>query len=380
MLDAKRIQSLPQIPPPVLTLYLDTNPANPRNQGHPSGARIWLKSRAKVLLERAPQAERKLFRGQVERVESHLRNRASRERGVVLLAGPRTWEFVQLQVDVEDELHWGRPSLTQLLWLLDEHQPCGVVLVDRSGARFFRHWLGELEEQEAAAFRVDTSKWRRKDLKPPSHPGIQKTRGSQRDVFEQRVEAQYAKFYRETAGRIVEWAGREKLAPVFVAGPNEVVEPVWAELPRAFAEGAALVKGDFGKLSLADLQARLEPEIAKWKRAHELEVVTKLLANPNGTRAVVGLDEALRKVQEGAARALVVARGLGGKLRQCAKCGWVDRSADRTCPACGGERRVVALRAIVPELARRFNVPVEVVAGDAAQRLREAGGIGVWLR
>jgi peptide subunit release factor 1 (eRF1) len=77
---------------------------------------------------------------------------------------------------------------------------------------------------------------------------------------------------------------------------------------------------------------------------------------------------------------LVVVRGLGGKLRQCSKCGWVDRAADRVCANCGAERKLVALRAVVPELARRYGVPVEVVAGEAARKLQEVGGIGAYLR
>ena len=206
MLDAKQIHSLPRISPPVLTAYLDTNPANARNQGHPPGYLIYLKSRGQIIGRRAPAEEQKLLREQLKRVEEFLRHRPPRSRGKLIIAGPKAWEVLPLQVEVEDELHWGRPSLTQLLWLLDEHQACGVMLVDRSGARFFRFWMGEAEERESARFKVDTSQWRRKDLLPPAHPGSQKTRGAQRDVFEQRVEAQYAKFYRDAAERARQWA------------------------------------------------------------------------------------------------------------------------------------------------------------------------------
>ncbi len=380
MLDAKLIHSLPQLPPPVLTAYLDTNPANSRNQGHPPGYLIWLKSRAKVIGSRAPQTEQKLFRQQCARVEDYLRNRPPHERGVVLFAGPNTWELLPLRVEVEDELHWGPPSLTQLLWLLDEHRPCGVVLADRSGTRFFRLWLGEVVEQKQESFELDTSEWRKKDLMPSSHPGVLKSRGSQRDVFEHRVEAQYAHFYREAAERIRQWAEREKLNPVFLTGPNEVVEPLWTELPKTLRERAALVKGVPGHLTPAELQERLKPEVERWEREHELGVVNHMLATSNGTRAVVGMDETLARLQQGSARELVVVRGLGGKLRQCVKCGWVDRSADRVCATCGGERRTVALRAVIPELARRYAVPIEVVAGEAGRKLREAGGMGAWLR
>lgn len=380
MLDANLIHSLPQLPTPILTAYLETNPADPRNQRHPSGYVIWLKSRGQVIGGRAPAAEQKIFREQLARVEGHLRNHPPRERGLMIFAGSGHWHLLPLHVEVENELHWGRPSLTQLLWLLDEHQPCGVVHVDRSGARFFRFWLGEIEEQAREAFRIDTSQWKRKEISPPSHPGTQKTRGPMRDVFEQRVEAQYARFFRDAAARIHDWTRREKLNPVFVAGPNESVEPVWAELPKPFREQAALVKSFPGKITPAELQARIAPEFTRWKRAHELAIVDDMLASANGRRAVVGMDETLARLQQGGARELVVVRGLGGKLRQCVRCLWSDRSADPACSACGGERRTIALRAALPELARRFGVPVEVVAGKAGEKLRAVGGLAAWLR
>jgi len=128
------------------------------------------------------------------------------------------------------------------------------------------------------------------------------------------------------------------------------------------------------------LQQRLEPEVARRRREAELQRVEQMLEAREAARAVVGIDEALAQLQQGGARALVVVRGLGGKLRQCPRCGWVDRAADRVCAACGGERRVVALRAVLPELARRYGVPVEVVAGEAGRKLREAGALGAFLR
>lgn len=380
MLDTGLIHSLPQLAPPVLTVYLDTNPAKARNQGHPPGYRIWLKSRAQVLQKRIPRGEWKHFRAAVKRVEDRLASAPPREKGLVVFAGPHAWQWIPLQVEVEDELHWGRPSLVQMLWLLDEHQPAGAVVVDRSGARFFRFWLGAVEEQKKAAFKIDISQWRKKHMLPPSNPRMHKTRGAQRDTFNQRVEAHYEKLYRDAAERIRAWAEAEKLAPLFVVGPNEVAEPVWQELPPPVRSRAALIKNDHMNLTAAAVRERLEPEIARWKREHELAEVTRLLESPNGTRAVTGIDETLRRVQQGEARAILVTRGLGGRLRMCASCGWVDRSADRICPACGGDRRAVAFRAALPELARRYGTPVEVVAGEAGKKLREAGGLAAWLR
>ncbi len=380
MLDARVLSLLPKIPPPILTVYLDTNPANPRNQRWPSGARIWLKAQSQIIRANMARKEEKVFRKQVERVERFLAKRPKRERGIAIYAGPQAWHVLRLQVPVDDELYWGRASLKQLLWLLDEHQPCGVAVVDRSGARFYRFWMGEVEELKAARFQVDTSQWRQKRLIRPGRPGKQKMLGSQRDAFEQRLATQYARMFRETATRTERWARKEEFDTVFVAGSDEAVEQVWNELPQDFRARAAPVKGDYARLSAAALQERIAPEIAKWKRARETAQVKEVLASRDRARSVRGVDDTLRALQNGRVQTLIVARGVRGRLRQCNGCGWADRSADRVCPHCGGERRTVTLHEIIPELARRFGTPVEVVAGPAAAKLKKVGSLAAWLR
>jgi hypothetical protein len=72
MLDATLISSLPKLEPPILTAYLDTNPASPSNQGQPSGARIWLKSQAKALQANLPRPEQMVVRKQLEPVDRFL--------------------------------------------------------------------------------------------------------------------------------------------------------------------------------------------------------------------------------------------------------------------------------------------------------------------
>jgi len=93
--------------------------------------------------------------------------------------------------------------------------------------------MGEMAEEHDETVKIDTAEWRRKDLMPPSQPGVEKIRGSHRDAFEHRVEAQYVRFYAREAEHIREWAERKSLNPVFLAGPAELVELVWAELPKA---------------------------------------------------------------------------------------------------------------------------------------------------
>jgi Bacterial archaeo-eukaryotic release factor family 10 len=380
MLDTKLLESLPQIPPPVLTAYIETNPADSRNLRHPPGYLIWLKSQAKDIEGELPEGERKAFREQVQRLEEHLTQYPPRARSIVIFAGPEIWHAISLHVEAEDELFWGLPSLSQMLWLMDEHRLCGVVLADRSGAQFFHYWMGEITKDHEARINIDTFEWRRKDLKPPSQPDIEVIRGTHRDAFERRVEAQYASFYSKEAEHIRIWADARKLNAIFLMGPPKLVELVWDKLPKGLQSRTLLIHEDVEHLSRAEIQARIESEVHKWEHDYEKNLVDQLFDGSDGARAIFGVDETLLRLQEGLVRSAVAVSGLEGRVRQCTKCGWTDRTVDLTCPICGGPRLLTDLRAILPPLVRRYKVPLEVIAEDVAERLSKAGGIGAVLK
>jgi peptide subunit release factor 1 (eRF1) len=114
------------------------------------------------------------------------------------------------------------------------------------------------------------------------------------------------------------------------------------------------------------------------ERERETALVDDLLASERGVS--IGIDDTLAQLQQGRIRRLAVVKGLNGDLHQCLRCGQADRTADQVCPACGGERRPVTLRQLLPGLARRQRVSLDVVSGEAARRLQDAGGMGAWLR
>jgi hypothetical protein len=233
MPDAKAVQSLLGVPPPVLSAYLDTAPTDARNLRHPPAYLIWLKSQANDLEKTVPQSEVRSFRAQVQRLEDFLKSNPPRTRSVVVFAGVNTWQMLSLQVDADDEIRWGLPSLTQLLWLMEEHRSAGVVLVDVAGARLLHYWMGHIAEEHGERLKIDTTEWRRKDLTPPSQPGVEMLRGSHRDSFERRLDAQRERFFSREGEHIRQWANRENLNPIFLAGPPKLAKALWEELPKA---------------------------------------------------------------------------------------------------------------------------------------------------
>jgi hypothetical protein len=297
-------------------------------------------------------------------------------RGVAIFAGKDSWEFVPLQVEVEDEIRWGAPSLAQLLWLLDEHKRYGIVVPGRKRARFFLYWLGEVRELEEKEFRLEPSK--KKEMGPVARLGVRVSRGTNRDVFEHHVNAEYAHYDQQIAERIERWFAAEPLGSVFLVGLAQMVKAIRKEVTPTLVEKIVLVEEDLGWVSRTELLDRIEPAIVSHKEKREMASVEAMLGDSRNV--VLGIDEALVQLQQGKIRSVLVSKGLNGSLQQCVNCSWVDRTSDRVCPACGGGRRNVALRDVLPELVRRYDASLEMVSGPSARKLQERGGMGAWLR
>jgi hypothetical protein len=377
MLTPGLIESLPELSAPILTVYLDTNREKAANRALEPRFLISLGSQAKLTEQRIDPEDRGTFRKQVERVEGYLRIHPPASKGVVIFAGQDSWEFVPLEAAVEDEVNWGTPNLAPLLWLLEEHKPYGIVTVNKKRAQFFLYWLGEmlaLEDKECVP-----APSKEKEMGPVARAfGVRVSRGTNRDVFEHHRDAQYAHYYQQIAQQIERWCAAEHLQSLFLLGLAEVITAIQSELGADLREKIVPIEEDLGWASTAELRERIEPIVVNYERQHETAVVDKLLAEERGV--VVGIDETLVRLQEGQIRNLVVVKGLDGKLKRCSECLWLDRTTDPRCPACGRERYSVMLHDVLPELARRYKVSMEVVSGDAGQKLKKAGGMGAWLR
>jgi hypothetical protein len=378
MLTMSQLDPLSQLPSPLLTACVRTNPIEASLQSSTPGYMPWLKDESRPIAQHLPPVEQEMFLKQLDRVEEFLRQRARHEKSIVIFAGPSVWETVSLQLEVQNELHWGRPALTQLLWLASERKPYGIVVVDHAGARFFHYWCGEMVEHEEKKFAIDISQWKKEELGHVTGQGVRKTRGSQREVFRRRMEGQYARLCRETAQQAANFCTKKDLAAIFLVGLDRLIRPIEAQFPRGFRQPIVLVDQDLARVTQLELQKHLEPQIAGWERTREAELVTAVAGNERDT--VTGFDETLALLQKGKIRTLVLARGLDANLRQCVQCAWTDRSADPVCSVCGSERRTVTLRDVLPELARRHQVEIDVVNDDAAEGLKKVGRIGAWLR
>lgn len=377
MLRSGLIESLPELPTPVLTVYLDTNREKSDNRALEPAYLTSLGSQAKRIEEKLLPEDRGRFREQVERAETYLRIHPPKSKGIVIFTGRESWEFVPLEAAVESEVHWGAPDLAQLFWLLEEHKPYGIVVVGRKRAQFFLYWLGEMLALEGKQFVLEPSK--EKEMGPVARAfGVRVSRGTNRDVFEHHRDAEYRHYYRQIAREVERLCDAEHLQSLFVIGLAKLTAAIQEEIPAALREKIVLVNEDLGWVSKAELHRRMEPIVVRYERERETALVDRLLGDDRGV--VAGIDETLVRLQQGRIRSLVVVKGLDASLKRCGECLWVDRTTDPVCPACGRERHAVTPREILPELARRHKVSMEVVSGEAGRKLERVGGMGGWLR
>ena len=329
---ASELSRLPHLPPPVLTAYLDTNPANARNQGTPRGYLIWLKSAGRALgRELSPDAAKQLRR-ELKKTAVFLEKMTTQSRSMVLFAGPEVWKALPLQTTVHDEIHWGKPSLQQMAWLRDEHRQRGAVLIDGSGARFFRFWLGRVTEDKEISLSIDTTNWRKPHLVGPATGGVNKHYGVDRDRVASRMKAHRKRFASSVADGILRWSAEDQISPIVLLGDKKWIEPVAASMPKHSRGDVVLLPEILDQTSPSNVQRQLEPVLREWERKYEEQEVERLISASDRTR-VLGIDETLYQIQRGRVRELIIARGFRGTGRQCMNCAWVTRAADPDAPS-----------------------------------------------
>ncbi len=364
-------------PAPLLSLYLDVNPANPDNSGKAYVLR------AKEALERleVPSA---LARKVLERLQHYIPQGRTR----ALFVAEDLFEDYHLQVELPlleplagVEAHWGAPYLAPLLFALDEYQRYGVVHMDQERLRLFEVFLGEIEEVADAFRPLDPHNWRylgedrtgtpgRSASPATSHVGVAARGGSGKDRYQRRVDEWSQRFFRE-AGAILQQQGAERGLErlILLGAPEEAQE----SLPRPVAEKVVAVLPPLhtSTPSPAEILKMVSPTIEQVERSEEdalIEVVRE--------KGVGGLEQVLSLLQEGRLQYVLVPWHLRDKAWRCAD-GWVGsstRAAQVHCP--GQPLEELELKRVLPELVARYGTELEFVRGNAEQRLQnELGGI-----
>jgi peptide subunit release factor 1 (eRF1) len=346
----------------VISAYVAIDPAD---RGEPWRVELRKQLDAVVEAEQDKHGRRPALQATVERIKAHFPEveppSGRCHIGFCEVAekdGRDIWMAVQMHRDETEVVDRDHPYLTPLLELLDEGAPVGVLAVSAERVRLYEWALGSLsdvQDWEAVLFMPD---WReRKAQSSPDPARVQGPSSSGHDQFDQRLDANRERFLEQVGGLVGQEADARRWRRVLTFGDahqvDEVRQGVKDRVPVELADDADLIsENDRGSLL-----ERVEAAVRRDNRRREVELVGAAIdaANtPNG-RGATGLAEIEQSLTQGRVRHLLF-------------------------DAESSERDVLELEDDLVEAALRTSAEVTPVEGEAAEMLRDHGGVAALLR
>ena len=357
----------------VLTVYLKTNQADASNLNR--AFETHLASRLKDLAPSIDDdAQRGEFAAACTRVQELVAEHKPGERSLVIFAtSDRILLSGGLRVDLETEVHWGRPYIKPYLEALDEFERYIVVVTDKWHARILSVFLGTVEASVDVGDNPRTTHIRSAGM---DHLESQ-------SQFQRRADENTRKHIKHVVRELETLIKGRPSNRLIVGGNVEAVAEFLSLLPkqlRAKIVGTApLSMNDTTEHQVKtalqiDLKAERDTELNEVKRLQE--------AAGKKNKAVIGIDDTLRALQEERILSFYYAEGFAASGQECGSCtALFSRNAGDTCDYCSNflKNTEDLLDAILLK-ALKSGARIELVRGEAAQRLRETGGIGAFLR
>ena len=279
----------------------------------------------------------------------------------------------EIHVEVRNRARWtDSPYVAPLLEIMDEHERYGVVLLDKESARLFTVFIGEIEEHH--------------DAMAPAPVRHYKASGTDHMLSESRFQHKaamhvhwHAKHVAQSLDKLIDQYDFDRL---LLGGPVEATSELQHLLSkrarsRVVVDRLSLpVKANVHEV----LQAALEVE-ERVERQMETQIVEELIIGDAHHPSALGLEATVHALAEERVWRLIYARDFNAGGGRCTNCGMLFARSEGACDYCGAA--IQAVDDLLEQMVERVleqDGKAEKVAGEAAARLHQAGGIGAVLR
>lgn len=377
--EIERIQNMPDNTM-LLMAVVNVNPAVPDNEG------TALQTRAKVGMNDAGVPPTL-----ASRVLEDLHSaQMDFGRSVLYLVNDDLFERYDIQADLPDRFHYGRPLPSMLSGMLDLMPSAAVLAVDREWARLFLYRQGELTEiKREENVRIDNGKsWDALTQSTQHVPGTPGATGlsqgsgprsdSGDDLFQNREDAEQQRFYNGMVKELGDILRLGNIRDLILVGPKERVAAFRAEVPDKGpfeVIGETTMMGGAGWVRPQEIVEKIQPVLEEHQRKSEEDVLARIQE-----QGVMELERVLEMMQEGRIYQLVIPEE-GSDFH-------IYRSHNREVPYFTGKKDVtespldgslmerVTLEEALPDLIDLYGLQVQRLHGDQATRLvQEFGGV-----
>jgi hypothetical protein len=378
---------LADLRPPVLSLYVEVNPARPYN-----ARRAWdIRAKNSVKELGLPKTlEAVVFSA----IEQEL---APEARTLVIFAAVETYSKrvemdvvrIPLHIDLpivdlahgRVEARWGEPHYAPLLYALDEYERVGVVWLRGEGWKFFEVFLGEIEEHTEVFREIEPEVWKELQAFDPGRVrslAQARTSGS-RDRFSQRMETAAYRYLKRLADLTERGVAAMEIHRLVLLGREESTKTFVQMLSRSMREMIVAQIADLPhpQASPATVLEKVLPVLTQVEREQELALLQQIKEQPG----VWGIDPTLDALQAGRLSVLVAPWQLDEQVWVCPNglMAGTKQAANLFCD--GDEPQPVALRDVIVDACAAYATRLEFVSGPAAEQLvNEMKGIAGLLR
>jgi peptide subunit release factor 1 (eRF1) len=280
----------------------------------------------------------------------------------------------ELKIPMQNLVRWDRTFfLKPLAAATDDFERYGILLLDRANARLFTVFLGGIEE--VAGERFDPAKVRHIKTVGTDH-------WESASQVQKKADEQIRRNLRQAVRDLDSMVTSRHIDRLILAGTREIVAELRNLLPKRLAlRVIGELDMDVSAPSKEVLAATL-PLTEKYERDSEEQLVRDLATSAAKNRkAVVGLSNTLKKVNEARVWQLIFSEDFHYPGFECSKCAALFSIQGASCRYCGSSLvRVSDVVEKTVERALRDEARIEIVRSEAAAALDSAGGIGAFLK
>ena len=369
--ELRRLAELRLDRPVVLSLYLNLDPAEfATPPARATAVRSLLDEAERRLRERdgLSHEDRRQLEASLERAAELLQRDLPTEgaQAVAVFSSEAAglFEALRLPRPVSNRVGIGPSPLVGPLALLEQRERWCVALVNRRDARVFRgspHGLREIEQVHDVVF------------------GQHDQGGWSQARYQRGIEKEKDDHLKHTVEVLMKHFKRRPFQHLIVGGPREVVADFESKLHGYLSERlAGRIEVDVDNSSPEQVLQAARLRFEEIEDAREGDALERI---GESGRAVTGLDEVLRVLNERRVECLLLDEQFAAGGTTCPDCGWLGPESERTCPVDGRElTRLEDLTDTAIELSLQQSAEIMAIRHRRDEFEERAGGIAALLR